>query len=375
MTPRFAFVAVALASVATSTLSVHLTCQGPPASVSTSQSHQGKSVVQMGALGGLRYEFTKFFVAPGTAVELILQNRDEMMHNLVITRPGAHMKVVMQAVQLGASAAKMDFIPKSAEVLWSIGVVKPGAAKTLRFTTPTTLGEYPYVCTYPGHGFVMFGTMVVHDGPPRPPVKSKLGDNVQALSSSTLGDSAPGADSRTTIKRMFMPAAGPASIAVSQPDKLSFCFDAGACRFRYAWAGGPILKVKLKVAPNLTGPVLCRETVGFPLRIGEDPTRPPKRVRFAGYRVDSAGVPEFEYRVDGIEVRERIVVHRDRLERRFHVSSTGKTLWFAFTGTAPKANRRGTLRAGSGTTPAFYGFETGPEPLLLTFSLNAGDGR
>ena len=34
-----------------------------------------------------------------------------------------------------------------------------------------------------------------------------------------------------------MPGAGPAAIAVSLPNDLSYCWDAGSCRLRYAWQG------------------------------------------------------------------------------------------------------------------------------------------
>jgi hypothetical protein len=38
--------------------------------------------------------------------------------------------------------------------------------------------------------------------------------------------------------RMFMPGASPAAIAVALPGQDSLCWDAGQCRFRYAWSGG-----------------------------------------------------------------------------------------------------------------------------------------
>ena len=32
---------------------------------------------------------------------------------------------------------------------------------SLRFVAPTEPGEYPYLCTYPGHWVIMRGVMVV----------------------------------------------------------------------------------------------------------------------------------------------------------------------------------------------------------------------
>src|SRR2546425_7973599 len=40
------------------------------------------------------------------------------------------------------------------------------------------------------------------------------------------------------VVRWDMPEATPAAIAVGMPGKLSYCFDAGEVRLRYAWAGG-----------------------------------------------------------------------------------------------------------------------------------------
>lgn len=309
------------------------------------------TVIRMATLVGLRYEFARFDVKPGVEVELVIENRDAMMHNLVITKPGKRLKVVMQAAELGLDAVAMNFVSKSADVLWSVGVLKPGETKRLRFKAPATPGEYPYVCTYPGHGFVMFGSMVVTDHP-KPPVKSVLVVPNQPHHH--------GAIDRIILRRMFMPDAGPASIAVSQPDGRSYCWDAGACRLRYVWAGGPIFKVKMGKAPQLTGPLLYRETVGFPLRIGSDPGQRPRRVRYCGYRLDAAGEPEFEYDVDGVNVRERITVSRGKVQRTFRTDSRDETIWFAHAAdVTPVAEPQGRIRKGESGLPSYIGFGPG----------------
>ena len=46
-------------------------------------------------------------------------------------------------------------------VLWATGLVQPGEAETLRFTAPSEPGDYPYVCTFPGHWIRMNGVMHV----------------------------------------------------------------------------------------------------------------------------------------------------------------------------------------------------------------------
>ena len=71
-------------------------------------------VIRIGTLPGLRYDTSAFSVRPGTEVELVFSNYDEMLHNLVITRPGAKDRVLRAADALGAGAAERDFVPPSA---------------------------------------------------------------------------------------------------------------------------------------------------------------------------------------------------------------------------------------------------------------------
>jgi len=40
-------------------------------------------------------------------------------------------------------------------------MLKPDSAESLRFTAPKKPGEYPYLCTFPGHWVIMRGVMVV----------------------------------------------------------------------------------------------------------------------------------------------------------------------------------------------------------------------
>ena len=40
-------------------------------------------------------------------------------------------------------------------------MVAPLSAESLRFIAPKEPGEYPYLCTFPGHWIIMKGTMVV----------------------------------------------------------------------------------------------------------------------------------------------------------------------------------------------------------------------
>src|SRR3954470_14422927 len=107
-------------------------------------------VIRIGTLPGLRYDMSAFSVRPGTEVEVIFSNSDEMLHNFVVVKPGTRTQVVQAAIDLGAGAAERDFVPPSENILWASKVVPSGQSFTLKFTAPATLGDYPYVCTFPG---------------------------------------------------------------------------------------------------------------------------------------------------------------------------------------------------------------------------------
>ncbi|MGI8785428.1 MAG: c-type cytochrome, partial [Acidobacteriota bacterium] len=139
------------------------------------------------------------------------------------------------------------------------------------------------------------------------------------------------------VIRWDMPEATPAAIAVGLPGGISYCFDAGQSRLRYAWKGGFVdmtETLRRKVDSNrltptakLVGEVFYRGDE-FPLRLGTT-DRIPER-RFRGYRVVE-GAPEFHYQVDGIEVYERIVAAQNNqgITRQFTVGRVDQPMWFA----------------------------------------------
>jgi putative heme-binding domain-containing protein len=109
------------------------------------------------------YDRPRFYVEAGKPVVVVLENADIMPHNLVVCRPGALTDVGMAADVMGAdpNAFKRQFVPNSPKVLHHTRLLQPQESERLRFVAPTTPGEYPYVCTFPGHWRVMYGTMHV----------------------------------------------------------------------------------------------------------------------------------------------------------------------------------------------------------------------
>ncbi len=144
----------------------------------------------------------------------------------------------------------------------------------------------------------------------------------------------PAPDREPVVVRWDMPEATPAAIAVGLPGGVSYCFDAGESRLRYAWRGGFVdLSGTLhrKTEPNrltptarLIGEVFFRSE-DFPLRLGS-PERIPQR-RFRGYRL-AGGLVEFHYQVEGTEVYEQIAPAGTGIARRFRIGRVDQPMWF-----------------------------------------------
>ena len=113
--------------------------------------------------GGLLYKQKLLEASPGEALSLVLKNADVMPHNLVIVAPGATQKVGEASFSMlnDPLAGEKSYVPDLPDVLHFIPVIEPGTQHTLHFTAPEKPGDYPYLCTFPGHWQVMQGVLKV----------------------------------------------------------------------------------------------------------------------------------------------------------------------------------------------------------------------
>tara|TARA_B100001123_G_scaffold444225_2_gene592459 strand:- start:1252 stop:4569 length:3318 start_codon:yes stop_codon:yes gene_type:complete len=105
----------------------------------------------------------RFTVKSGQPIRLLFTNPDATQHNLVIIEPGMNKVVGMAANEMAKdpSGVEKQFIPNVPGILHYTGLIDPNDAQVLRFNAPDTPGVYPYICTYPGHWFMMKGEMLV----------------------------------------------------------------------------------------------------------------------------------------------------------------------------------------------------------------------
>src|SRR5262249_48667866 len=126
---------------------------------------------------------------------------------------------------------------------------------------------------------------------------------------------------------------GPASIAVQLTDGQNYCWDADACRLRYAWRGGfvnpmPIWSTKGDGFAEVKGNVYYRSAPYFPLRFGDE-RKIPTEVHFHGYQIVE-GLPEFRYQVNGVEVQELIKTapNKNGLDATFKIAGAKVPVFF-----------------------------------------------
>lgn len=114
------------------------------------------------------FDIKEFTVKPGQKVKLKLINPAESVtrqpHNVLIVKPGKK-DVVGMAANAGMSdpafLTTKHAVPDSPEVLFHSKLVQPGGEDVMEFTAPTEPGDYPFLCTYPGHWAIMNGIMKV----------------------------------------------------------------------------------------------------------------------------------------------------------------------------------------------------------------------
>ena len=119
--------------------------------------------LSVGVTPPMKFDKAELKVKAGAGVELAFTNNDPMpmMHNLLIVEPGSRVDIVTKAATMGPAGMINSFVPESDKVIAATPLVLTGNTYNLYFKAPVKPGKYEYVCTYPGHGFSMWGTLIV----------------------------------------------------------------------------------------------------------------------------------------------------------------------------------------------------------------------
>ncbi|MES2708128.1 MAG: sigma-70 family RNA polymerase sigma factor [Verrucomicrobiota bacterium] len=113
----------------------------------------------------MQFDQKALTVKPGQQVMLLFQNaKCPLQHNFLLIRPG-------RLNAMGALADKMltdpeafgkSYVPVSTDILaGSTKLLGLGQSEIIQFTAPSEPGDYPYLCTFPGHWRLMNGVLKV----------------------------------------------------------------------------------------------------------------------------------------------------------------------------------------------------------------------
>ena len=277
--------------------------------------------------GQLRYTPEAFAVKPGSTIRLNFENSDEMIHNLILAKGDGKTinRLAEAALKLGEKGMEMGFVPKDPSILASIGLVQPDKKASVEFTAPKEIGDYPYVCTFPGHSLTMRGMMKVVDDPSAIDLSGTK--EVSASTTPRNGVIEVGAEPRVIRVHIAGIDSG-RSIAVGLPGGVNYLFDAEKLMVRTGWTGGFINVMRDRRG---RGGGLCsilgeKFQVGiseYPLRTGS-PGKIPK-TRFSGY--SRKGNPTFIYEMNGVRIEQTATGHPAK-----------KGLTLGFRATEPKSD-------------------------------------
>lgn len=114
----------------------------------------------------MKFSLTEIRARPGEALSVTLTNvgvapKFSMGHNWVLLKIGTNFETfVLEA----ASAPTTDYVPASqkAQILAHTKLLGPKESDTVTFNAPMQPGNYPFLCSFPGHFQVgMKGELIV----------------------------------------------------------------------------------------------------------------------------------------------------------------------------------------------------------------------
>lgn len=138
----------------------------PTASAVKSEGGAAVVTLKPGAANPMSFDVTSFTVKAGQSVKLTFNNESTtpLQHNWVLGAAGSKDKLIAAANAMMTEMPKWmarGFIPEGPEVLAHTKLLNAKESETVEFTAPKEPGDYPYLCTFPGHSMIMQGTMKV----------------------------------------------------------------------------------------------------------------------------------------------------------------------------------------------------------------------
>jgi azurin len=114
------------------------------------------------AVNPMAFNAKAFNVKAGQPVKLTFDNAAAvpLPHNVIVGKAGSKDALFAAAMKVATDPQGMakGYVPEDANVLAHTKLVQPGQKETIEFVLPAA-GDYPYMCTFPGHSILMNGVI------------------------------------------------------------------------------------------------------------------------------------------------------------------------------------------------------------------------
>lgn len=139
---------------------------GTGASGDSSGVQTGARVVEFTAGDNMKFNLSRIEAKPGEELTIVLTNigsqpKEVMGHNWVLLKVGADVAAFDKAA---ITAKETDYIPAAMndQMVAHTKLLGPRKSDQVTFRVPEVAGEYPFLCTFPGHLAIgMKGVLVV----------------------------------------------------------------------------------------------------------------------------------------------------------------------------------------------------------------------
>ncbi len=122
----------------------------------------GREIMVEAALG-LQFVQKQLTANAGERLTLRFKNPDVVPHNWLLAKPGSLQKLgeFCNLMITDPEGLAKHYVPESEDVLAYTDMVNPQGEFTIHLTAPKEKGDYPYLCTFPGHWMIMNGVLRV----------------------------------------------------------------------------------------------------------------------------------------------------------------------------------------------------------------------
>lgn len=119
-----------------------------------------------GTANPMSFDITSLLVKSGQKVSITFSNVGAvpLQHNFVLCKAGSKERIIAIANSMMSDMAKwmpLGYVPDSPDVIAHTKLLNLNESGTVEFTAPAEKGDYPYLCTFPGHAMIMNGVMKV----------------------------------------------------------------------------------------------------------------------------------------------------------------------------------------------------------------------